>query len=439
MRLWREPVRVRWWIFWYLFAFALLAYMQRTSVAVAADSIMPALQLNQLQIGWLNAAFTAAYAFAQIPGGVLGLRLGARRIYVLAGILGLAAMLVTPLAPVIFTGTALFVVLVAAQATLGAAQGPIFPMFAAVAQNWFPVRQWCLINGLQSAGMNLGGAVTPLLIVALTQTSGWQGALLWLSLPVALVIAGWSWYGRDKPVQHRSVTPAELAELGPEASAPNPPLTMRRMGAVLGDRNVLLLSVSYLCMNYTFYLLSFWSFLYLVQVRHFSGMESGLVGAVPWIGAGIGAGVGGYLSDRCAERFGTRWGYRLLPLLTLPIAGILLIAVIQVETPYLAVAALAAAFAAIEINEGVYWAATMCVARTDTAAAAGVLNTGGNLGGIITQPLVGALATIGSWDAAFFTGTGFALVAAACWLLIDAERPVKVPGPIEGAAALVPG
>jgi ACS family glucarate transporter-like MFS transporter len=424
----RHPVRVRWWIFSFMFAFAMLWYMQRTSVAVAAEQIMSALRLSQMQIAWLNAAFTTAYAAAQIPGGVLGQKLGARRTYVLAGILGLAATMATPLAPVVLDGTSLFVALLVAQALLGVAQAPVFPMLAAVIERWFPARQWAMTNGLSSAGLNLGGALTPFVIVFLTQSLGWQGALLSIALPTVLVTIGWGWYGRNRPSEHRAVTAEELAELGSEASEPDAPPTVRRLLRVLGDRNVLLLSFSYLCMNYVFYLLSFWSFLYLVQVRHFSGLESGLVGAIPWIGAGIGAACGGVVSDRLALRYGPRWGYRLVPLVTLPLAGVLLLVTINVATPYVAVATLAVAFCAIEFNEGAYWAAAMRVARADTAAATGVLNTGGNTGGIVTQPLVGALSAVGAWNGAFMTGTVFALVAAGCWLLIDAERPMVPAG-----------
>lgn len=422
------PVRTRWWIFWYLFAFAMLAYMQRTSVPVAATDIMPALHLDAAQIGWLNAAFTTAYALTQLPGGILGQRYGARWVYVGCGALGFAATLTTPLAPLLFSGSALFAVLLASQALLGVSQGPIFPIFPAVVQRWFPMRQWCMANGLQCAGMNLGGAVTPFLIVSLTAVFGWQGAMMWFAVPAALVTIGWGYYARNRPSEHRSVTPAEIAELGPEADEPEAPVTLRRLAGVLCDRNVLLLSFSYLSMNYTFYLLSFWSFMYLVQERHFTGVESGLVGAVPWIGAGIGAWVGGVLSDHLALRLGARWGYRLVPLVALPLAGALLVAAVHVGTAYLAVAALTVAFFAVEINEGAYWAATMRVARADTAAAAGLLNTGGNVGGMITQPLVGALAAVGAWDAAFITGTGLALVAAACWLMIDSERQIVPRG-----------
>ena len=57
-----------------------------------------------------------------------------------------------------------------------------------------------------------------------------------------------------------------------------------------------------------------------------------------------------------------------------------------------------ATFFAIELNEGAYWAATMRVARADTGAATGVLNTGGNFAGIVSAPIVGALSGAGTLE-----------------------------------------
>ena len=105
-----------------------------------------------------------------------------------------------------------------------------------------------------------------------------------------------------------------------------------------------LLTFSYFCMNYVFYLLGTWSFLYLVQQRSFTGLESGFAGMLPWIGAGIGAGIGGYLSDAMAVRLGYRWGYRLVPMVSLPMAALLLLVAISVASPYAAVLALMATF-----------------------------------------------------------------------------------------------
>ena len=44
-------------------------------------------------------------------------------------------------------------------------------------------------------------------------------------------------------------------------------ITRARMWAILRDRSIAAATLSYICMNYVFYLLSTWSFLYLIQER----------------------------------------------------------------------------------------------------------------------------------------------------------------------------
>jgi len=416
----RRRIRIRWWIFAFTFAFAMLSFIQRTSISVAGESIVAALHITQVQIGLLNAAFLTTYTLAQIPAGALGGRFGARRMYIAVGAAGLCATLATPLLPLVFDGSGVFLALLTTQCVLGISQAPVFPLCAAVIEAWFPAHRWALANGLQTSGMLFGGAVTPPLLVGLTQWVGWRAALLSIALPVAVFFAAWAWYGRDSPREHPKVTAEELAELPPKVGATSP-MTVRRLGAILTDRNILVLSLSYLCMNYAFYLLTFWSFLYLVEVRHFSGFASGIAGMLPWIGAAIGAAAGGVLSDRAAERFGFGWGYRLVPLVSLPMAALLLLGTVSAETPWTAVLSLGLAFACIEVNEGAYWAAVMQVARSDTAAAAGVLNTGGNAGGVLCQPVVALLSGSGGWDVAFATGAVMAMIAAVLWLFVRAE------------------
>jgi ACS family glucarate transporter-like MFS transporter len=426
----RRPIRVRWWIFGYMCLYPMLAYVQRNSLSIAAERIMPELHLSQMQVGWLLETFTVAYMVLQLPAGILGERIGARASYVAVGVVSLIATVATPLTPMLLAGSALFVALVLAQAVMGAAQAPVFPVGGGLTEAWFPVSRWGFVNGVNASAMNLGNALTPPLIVALTVSFGWQGALLWIALPTALLTAGWAWYGRDTPREHPKVTPAELAELGEIASEPKAPLTMARLLRVLTSRDVLLLAISYTCMNYAFYLLSTWSFLYLVQERHLGALESGWLAMLPPIGAALGAWIGGELNDRLGARYGVRWGYRIVPLLTLPLAGILLLVATGAGSAYAAVGALALAFASIESNEGPYWSATMSVARADTMAACGVLNTGGNLGGVISIPIVAWLSGHGNWSGAFATGTAFAVIAAALWLLIDADRQLGAEPPV---------
>jgi nitrate/nitrite transporter NarK len=184
-------------------------------------------------------------------------------------------------------------------------------------------------------------------------------------------------------------------------------------------------------LNVVFYMISFWSFMYLVEQRGLKGLESGVMAMIPWIGAAVGAALGGVLADRLAARHGATRGYRLLPLLSLPLGAVMLVAIPAVGSVLLAVAALTLAFFAIEVNEGPYWAATMRVARADTGAATGVLNTGGNIGGIVCQPMVAALVAGGDWTSAWLIGAAFAALAAVLWLFVRCGESAEAGGRLE--------
>jgi len=418
--------RVRWRIFGLLFGFACIAYLQSKSVTVAAAGMMPALGLSQMQIGWIESAFLFGYAAFQLPGGVIGQLLGGRRTFVLISLVAFLATVLVPLAPYAVSGAILFATFVALQLLLGAAQGPVFPVSSGIMETWFPSGQWASIQGLQVMGLQLAAALTPPLIASLMSSLGWQQALLWPELPALGLIALWAWYGRNTPAEHRSVTPEELAELDIGSAAESlPGISWRRMQRLLSNRCMVLLTLSYTLMNYVYYLIGNWCFLYLVQERHFTVLEGGWLAAAPPLAAALGAGVGGRVSDILCARFGVRWGYRLVPLVSLPAAGVLLLAAVYAPNPYDSVIALSACFATLELNEGPYWAATMYVARRDTMSATGILNTGGNLGGVIGSPIVAYLSGHGAWTPAFVIGTGCALLATGAWIGIDATRRIS--------------
>jgi MFS transporter, ACS family, glucarate transporter len=422
-------VRVRWWIFLYLFGFGFIAYLQQRGLTVASYQMMPHLGLTQVQIGWLEQALLLGYTVMQFPGGVIGQRVGARWMFVIIGLVAFVATLGTPLAPLFLTGTALYTLLLGSQLLLGAAQGPIFPVCAGVFEAWFPARQWPLVQGLQSMGLGLGAALTPPLIASLMSDFGWQRALAWSTLPALALIGGWAWYARNTPEEHAAVTRTELAELGPQpAVRVDQALSWQGLWQLVRSRDVLALTLSYVCMNYVFYLLANWSFLYLVQERHFTVLEGGWLASAPPLAAAIGSGIGGQLASVLGERYGVRTGLRIIPLVSLPLAGVLQFAAVDAANPYLAVLALALCFAAVELNEGPYWAAIMHVGRADTMAASGLLNTGGNLGGLICTPIVAHLSGHQAWTPCFLIGTGFAAVAAALWLVVDPSR-AAIPAP----------
>jgi ACS family glucarate transporter-like MFS transporter len=416
--------RIRWRIFGMLFGFGCVIYLQQKSLTVAAERMMPDLGLSQMQIGWLEWALVLGYAAFQLPGGVIGQRVGAHRMFIAISLVAFLATVLIPLAPLALTGAVLFVTLLLLQLLMGLAQGPVFPVSSGVIEAWFRPERWALVQGLDSMGIQIAAALTAPLIAYLMHVFGWQNALFWPALPTLGLIALWAWYGRNTPAEHPRTSAAELAELGTDRGAEvQTAISGRRLRHLVSNRSILLLSLSYICMNYVFYLIANWCFLYLVQERHFNILEGGWLAAAPPLAAAAGAGIGGELASRACARFGFRWGFRIVPLVALPTAGALLLMTVHLGNPYGAVVALALCYGIVELTEGSYWAATMFVARADTMSATGVLNTGGNVGGLIGIPIVAYLSGHGAWTAAFVIGTLFALAAAACWMGIDALRP----------------
>lgn len=410
-----------------IFAFAFTGYVQRTSVAVAAQRMMPELGLTQVQVGWLFTAFLITYSVFQLPGALAGQWLGGRRMLSAIGVATVVASIATGVAPALATGGALFMGLLAARSLLGVAQAALFPVGAGMIRAWFPVRTWASAQALVVTGLWSGAAVTPPLVAWLMEARGWRWALVVTSVPSLALVTLWYVYARDRPVDHTGVRAAEQHELaGNPPPAPGPPVTARRLLRVLRDPPILRLTASYFIMNYVFYLVTFWSFLYLVQERRMSVLESGALAALPLVSAGVAAGAGGWLADRLRARFGDRIGMRIVPLVALPTSAVFLYLTVRAANPYWAVAALCLGFACVEVTEGSYWGATMRRAPDDTMAATGVLNTGGNLGGVVATPIIAALSSSYSWTVVFATGAVLAVAAAGLWLWIDTGRPALV-------------
>lgn len=423
--------RVRWRILALILAAAFVGYVQRTGVAIAAERIMPELGLTQVQVGWLLTAFLIGYTAFQLPGAILGQWIGARRALTWVGLVTVLTTVATAMTPAFSVGAGLVVGLIASRFMLGVAQAALFPVASGAIEQWFPPRVWGMAQGLLMTGVWLGTAATPPLVATLMGCYGWQLALIFTSVPALVLVAVWQWYGRDQPAEHPSVSPAELAELSAaQLRAPPSRLSLRRVLALGRNKQILLITTSYFLTNYVFYLVTFWCFLYLVQERHLSALESGWLASAPFLVAAVAAAAGGRLSDSLAVRFGERRGRALVPLLALPLAAAFLYATMSADGPYWAVAALSLAFACVEVTEGPFWAATMRVAPSDSMAATAVLNTGGNLGGIVATPIIALLSSQHSWVSVFGTGALVSLAAALLWIWIDVEHPAPPPAQV---------
>jgi ACS family glucarate transporter-like MFS transporter len=195
---------------------------------------------------------------------------------------------------------------------------------------------------------------------------------------------------------------------------------------VLKNRDILLLTASYFCMNYVFYIFFNWFFIYLVDVREFGILEGGYLAAAPWLVGAVAASVGGLWCDRLCKRIGPRWGCRIPAMVGLSLAAGLLFLGATAENPYLAIAFLSLSFGSTQLTEGAYWSGAISVSGRHASAATGVMNTGGNVAGGIGALLVPVTAEAFGWVPALATGSVFAIIGVALWLFVRAEKPMVV-------------
>ncbi len=234
----------------------------RSNLSIVGETMITELGLTQIQLGMIFSAFAWGYAVFQFPGGIFGDVAGSRKaITVIAVLWGLLTILtgIVP-GPSMISSTVILLLLIVLRFIVGASHAPIFPVIGGLIANWFPVSGWGLPNGLTSTALTLGAAAAAPLMVWLMQLTGWRESFF-LTAPLAFLIAAvWWWYARDYPEEHRSVNSAERELIHANRSAPS---NIQEKGAwkrVLKNRNVLLLTASYFCTNYIFYLVFNWFF-----------------------------------------------------------------------------------------------------------------------------------------------------------------------------------
>lgn len=425
----QAPTFVRWRVFLILAMGSFVAYVLRSDLSIAAPVMMQDLDLNEIEWGWVVAAFTASYAIFQFPGGILGDKLGPRKALALIASLWSICMMLTVLvpSPTVATGAMVIGSLMTVRFLVGMVQAPIFPVINTTISRWFPVGGWALPTGLSSTGLTLGFAAAAPVIAWLVAAQGWRTAFL-IVAPLGFVISAlWWWYARDNPAEHPAINEAEVKLIAANRVAPvltpiNPPGWVR----ILKDRNILLLTGSYFCSNFVFYSVFSWFYYYAVTVRNFDAETAGYVTSTQWIAGAGGAALGGWLCDHLVRKVGLRWGSRW-PI----IVGQLGCAVFLVIGAYHANAVIAVSFLALcfffqQITEGSYWATSIAIGNQLAGAAGGVLNTGANAMGVVNALLVPWIATTFSWQAAIASGAVFSLLALVLLLFVRADQPVDL-------------
>ncbi len=418
---------VRWKILGILSLFGFLSYVFRNNLSVVLPELRTELELTDADLALVSSAFVWTYTLFQFPGGIWGQLLGSRRMLTLSAIAWTVIIALMGLLPrtVLASTGAILTGLVVLRFLMGAAQGPLMPVSGFVIYTWFPVGRWAVPNAVFFMVATLGFAAAGPGIAWLADHYGWE-ASFYLTAPLGLVVAAlWWWYDRDDPAEHQSVQAQELALIqAHRTERPDDALPRGLLIKLLKNRQMLLLFGSYFCMNYVWYFFFAWLYLYLAEVRGFTLLESGFLGALPMLAGAGSAWLGGEICQRCSHRIGPRLGCRVPVMVGLIGAAVFLTAVVLTPDRYVAVAMLTLCYAFLTFTDCIYWQGTTYIAGRYTSSAGGVLNTGGNLAGILGTPLTALLFAQFGWTVALGAGVVFALLAATLWLFIRVDEPL---------------
>lgn len=433
--------RVRWTIVWLLVGFSLVSYVERMNIGVAAKFMIPELGLTQVQMGQIFSTFLVGYAALQIPMGMLGDRFGPYIVLSALGWVWAVLTLLTGYLPGTVTGVGAgaFATLLVIRLVLGTSIAGVYPLCARAVANWQPVAERAFSYSFVIAGVSIGSAITPPLVASLMVTLGWRASFYSLASLSVLIAVVWMWYGADRPEQHHRISREELAwiQAGRGAAALDAGESPRRAWArTLSNRSLLLLAVSYFFVGYVLYVFVFWFFTYLIDVRKFSILGSGVVTSLPFVAAAILSPIGGAICDRLTARRGRRQGRRGTAMFGILTAAMCLFVGIRTADAYLAVATFSLAFGFQMFAESAYWSAAIDIGGRATGAATGLINTANNLGGVVSTALMPVLVERFGWSLAFNSCTLVALIAAILWLGINADQPVD--GLQRGHSAAVP-
>jgi MFS family permease len=192
---------------------------------------------------------------------------------------------------------------------------------------------------------------------------------------------------------------------------------------LLKNRSLLFLTASYALVGYFEYLFFYWAQYYFKDILELPKETSRLYTTILNLAIVPGMVLGGWLSDRALSRLGLRRGLAFVPVCALVLSSVAVILGLLVPTPETILACFAVAMAAVGATEASFWTTAVHIGASRGGTAAGILNTGGNAGGLLAPVFTPVISQLFGWGAGFGMAAVVCVGGAILWLFIDpAER-----------------
>jgi ACS family glucarate transporter-like MFS transporter len=168
-----------------------------------------------------------------------------------------------------------------------------------------------------------------------------------------------------------------------------------------------------------------WFYVYLTEFRHLPRMQGAWYTAGPYLAMAILTPIGGILGDQMTRRVGKTSGRRLVSMLGMFLAATGVLTGVLVKDVQVAICALSVGAGAIYFALSSHWATTIDISQEHAGTVSGIMNWGGNVGGIASPILTPLLAHRIGWTAAMEVAAGIIFLGGLLWCFIDPARKVE--------------
>jgi MFS family permease len=355
-----------------------------------------------------------------IPGGLLIDRVGPRAALMIVGFGSSLFVCLTGGVGLSLEGAGpVFLGLVIVRSLMGLVSAPLHPACARAVGNWVPLHSRSLSNGMINGSALVGIAAAPRGFGALINRFGWPAAFLIMGGLTVVVASFWTIFASDTP-SGRSLARKEKER---QPSAPSP-------GAwheLLSSRSLVLVTLAYGAIGYFQYMFFYWMSYYFETVLDLSNERSHNYAAIPPLAMAVGMPLGGWFADRLEHVRGTSRSRKIVPMAGMSMGAILLVIGVLVREPVWIVAWFALALFSVGLAEGPTWSTAVELGGHRGGSAAGILNFGGNAGGILAPIITPWVGQFLGWGYAVALGGLICMAGVGLWIWIDPrEKPKRM-------------
>jgi MFS transporter, ACS family, glucarate transporter len=427
-----KRTKVRYVILLLIFVITTFNYADRATLSVTGTAMRAEFGFDAVRMGYIFSAFSWAYVLSQVPAGWLLDRFGARRVYAASIFLWSLFTLLQSTIGVLGSAATAVTGLFALRFMMGAAEAPAFPANAKVVASWFPTKERGTASAIFNSAQYFAAVVFTPLMAWLTHAFGWHHVYIVMGVAGLLLALTWLKVMKN-PADHPGVNKQELDYIEEGGGLVRGHQRGARTGGagakntvgwpvvkqMLTNRMLLGVYLAQYCINVLTYFFLTWFPIYLVQARHMTILQAGLIASLPAICGFSGGVLGGVFSDALIRR-----GHSLTVARKVPIVGGMLLSSCiigcnYVDTDWIVVALMSLAFFGKGIGS-LGWAVVADTSPKEAIGLSGSLfNMFGNVAGIVTPIVIGYLvAQSGSFNGALaFVGVN-ALITVFSYLVI---------------------